>query len=141
MGRRKKDDQQVTAVLDTTDGLTAADTEGSIAVWTQRARAWGLLLGFGIGFGMAYQAGIPVVDAALRGILAAFVMSLLAWWCTLMVIQGLIRTALVRRNEERQKAYDEIIAAREAAAAAKAAEEAAADEEAGAYYDDQGGNP
>ncbi len=124
MAKKKKD---ASAKGDSTS------SDGAIAVWTQRARGWGLLVGFGLGFVVAHRAGLPLVDAALRGVLAAFVMSLVLWWCSLMVIQGLIRTVLVRRIEERDRAHAEIVSAQEAAAATSS------NSDPGLYGDNLGG--
>lgn len=95
-----------------------AEAPGMIALWTQRARGVGLLLGFAFAFLAARQAGLPWADATIRGVIGAFIMSVVAWWCTLLVIQSLLRTALVKRNEERYAAaHAAQLAAQEAAAA------------------------
>lgn len=73
---------------------------GSIGIWTQRARGVGLLLGFAVAFLVSRREGLPLSDAALRGVIGALVMSVIAWWCSLLVITGLIRTALARQNAE-----------------------------------------
>lgn len=99
------------------DNGREAGPPGMIALWTQRARGIGLLVGFAFAFLAAWQSGLPWADATIRGVIGAFIMSVVAWWCTLLVIQSLLRTALVKRNEERAAA---------ARAAALVAEEAAA---------------
>lgn len=85
-------------------GAAAADAggpgEGAIAVWTQRAKGIGLLVGFAVAFLVSRREGLPLADAALRGIVGALAMSVVCWWCSLMVITGLIRSALHRQNTE-----------------------------------------
>lgn len=73
---------------------------GAVGLWTQRARGIGLLLGFGITFWISRGEGLPTADAILRGVIGAFAMSLVCWWCALMVIQALMRTAVHRQNEQ-----------------------------------------
>ncbi len=79
---------------------TAAKDPGPIGVWTQRARGIGLLIGFAVTFLVSRNEGLPVADSALRAVGGALVMSVVCWWCALMVITGLIRTALARQNAE-----------------------------------------
>lgn len=81
-------------------GEAGAAGEGAIAVWTQRAKGIGLLVGFAIAFLVSRGEGLPLADAALRGVVGALAMSVVCWWCSLMVITGLIRSALHRQNEE-----------------------------------------
>ncbi len=73
---------------------------GAVGLWTQRARGIGLLLGFGIAYWISRGEGLPTSDAILRGVVGAFAMSLVCWWCALLVIQALMRTAVSRQNED-----------------------------------------
>ncbi|MCB0881000.1 MAG: hypothetical protein KDC33_02130 [Thermoleophilia bacterium] len=91
---------------------------GVIDLWTQRAKGIGLLAGFAVAFLVSYRAGLPWADATIRGVIGGLVMSVVAWWCSLMVIQGLIRTAMVNARLERDRAAAEAAAAAESVAAA-----------------------
>ena len=73
---------------------------GAVGLWTQRARGIALLLGFGIAYWISRGEGLPPSDAILRGVIGAFAMSLVCWWCALLVIQALMRTAVHRQNEQ-----------------------------------------
>jgi hypothetical protein len=93
-------------------GAASSDDPGAIGLWTQRARGVGLLIGFAVTFLVSRGEGLPVADSALRGVVGALVMSVVCWWCALMVITGLIRTALHRQNSEIAAAAREAAAAR-----------------------------
>lgn len=80
-------------------------------LWVSRARAGGALVGFALGMWVCDRAGIPLVDATLRSLVAAVGMSLVAWWSTLLVIQALMRTAAVQRRQEMETAMAELAAA------------------------------
>jgi hypothetical protein len=80
-------------------------------LWVGRARAGGALLGFVLGMLVCRRAGIPLVDATLRSLLAGAALSLVSWWSTLLVLQALIRTAAVQRHEEVAAAMAEVAAA------------------------------
>jgi hypothetical protein len=97
----------------TTSDSAGAGDGGPIAVWTQRARGVGLLIGFAVTFLVSHGEGLPLADSVLRGVLGAFAMSLVAWWCALMVIRALMRSAVARQN-------DDVRAAAEAAATQEA---------------------
>lgn len=98
------------------DKKGASDAErGVIDHWTQRAKGIGLLAGFAVAFLVSYRAGLPWPDATIRGVVGALVMSVVAWWCALMVIQGLMRTAVVNAKNERRRAAAEAAAALDAA--------------------------
>lgn len=73
---------------------------GAVGLWTQRSRGIGLLLGFGITYWISRGEGLPTSDAILRGVVGAIAMSLVCWWCALLVIQALMRTAVSRQNED-----------------------------------------
>lgn len=73
---------------------------GAVGLWTQRARGIGLLMGFGITYWISRGEGLPTPDAILRGVVGAIAMSLVCWWCALLVIQALMRTAVTRQNED-----------------------------------------
>jgi len=77
----------------------AESADGAVGLWTQRAQGIGLILGFGIAYWISRGEGLPTSDAILRGVLGALAMSLVCWWCALMVIQALMRTAVTRQNE------------------------------------------
>ncbi|MEQ8835040.1 MAG: hypothetical protein RIB67_11445 [Miltoncostaeaceae bacterium] len=81
-------------------------------LWVGRARAGGALLGFALGMWVCRRAGIPLVDATLRSLVGAAVLSLVAWWSTLLVIQALMRTAAAQRNQEIEVALAEAAASR-----------------------------
>jgi hypothetical protein len=84
-----------------------------VALWSQRARGVGLLAGFAITTLVSRGEGLPWADAALRGLLGAFAMALLCWWCALTVIRALLRSAAARQNAEIRDAAAQAAAARE----------------------------
>ncbi|HWH14057.1 MAG TPA: hypothetical protein VNT51_04875, partial [Miltoncostaeaceae bacterium] len=79
----------------------------------------GLLLGFAVTFLVARGEDLPLADAALRGVVGALAMSLVAWWSALLVITGLMRSAVSQQNAEIAEALRQAAAAREAAPAAE----------------------
>lgn len=87
------------------------DGPGAIGIWTQRARGVGLLLGFAVAYWVSRREGLPMSDAALRGVLGALAMSVVCWWCALLVITALIRSALHRQNEAHAEAARRMAAA------------------------------
>lgn len=100
------------------DGAKAAkdgEGPGAIGVWTQRARGVGLLIGFAVAFWVSRREGLPMSDAALRGVLGALAMSVVCWWCALLVITALIRSALHRQNEAHADAARRVADAQTAA--------------------------
>lgn len=118
MSRAKKAKDETPAV-ETEEGAEAA---ARMRLWVGRARAGGALVGFALGMLVCRRAGIPLVDATLRSLLAGAALSLVSWWSTLLVLQALIRTAAVQRHEE-------VAAAMAEAAAAQADRMAQEDEE------------
>ena len=80
-------------------------------LWVARARAGGALVGFLLGMWVCDRQGIPLVDATLRSLLAAAALAMVSWWCALLVIQALIRTAAVQRRAEIEAATAEAAAA------------------------------
>ncbi|MGD9571911.1 MAG: hypothetical protein AB7V62_08515 [Thermoleophilia bacterium] len=99
-------------------GAGGESAETPMAMWIGRARAIGALVGFAIAFWVCRRQGFPVADAALRGLVGAVAMSLVAWWSALIVIQALMRSAVAQAQREA------IEAAEAQAAAAQAAEDA-----------------
>jgi hypothetical protein len=100
-------------------GKGASDAApSSMAMWIGRARAAGALLGFGLAFYVCRNQGFGMTDAALRGLLGAVAMSLVAWWSALMVITGLMRAAAAQQQRELEAAAAEAAAAGQAAEAA-----------------------
>lgn len=71
----------------------------SLGLWMARARAVGGLVGFTVAFLVCRRAGLPLADAALRGLVGALVLWLVAWWCALTVVTALARTAAIQRAE------------------------------------------
>jgi hypothetical protein len=88
-----------------------AEAAARMRLWVARARAGGALAGFTLGMLVCRRAGIPLVDATLRSLLAGAALSLVSWWSTLLVLQALIRTAVVQRREEVAAAMAEAAAA------------------------------
>lgn len=88
-----------------------AEAAARMRLWVARARAGGALAGFALGMLVCRRAGIPLVDATLRSLLAGAALSLVSWWSTLLVLQALIRTAAVQRREEVAAAMAEAAAA------------------------------
>lgn len=84
--------------------------------WISRARGIGAILGFLIAFQVCRGQGFATSDAILRGLAGAVVMSLVAWWSALLVIQALMRSAAAQTHHEAQ------LAAARAAVAAQEAE-------------------
>jgi len=97
------------------EAVQADAAQGAISVWTQRARGVGLLLGFAVTFLVSRSEGLPVADSALRGVLGALAMSLVTWWSALLVITGLMRSAVARQNAEIADALRQAAATRDAA--------------------------
>ena len=100
-------------------------------MWIGRARGIGAILGFAIAFWVCRRQGFDVADAALRGLVGAVGLSLVAWWSSLLVIQALMRSAVVQTNREAEaaalaqaRAQAEVRAAAAASAAAAAGETA-----------------
>lgn len=89
---------------------------GAVGVWTQRARGAGLLMGFAVTTLVSRREGLPLADSALRGVAGALAMSLVCWWCALLVITALMRSALARQNAEIAEALAEAAATTAASA-------------------------
>ena len=73
-------------------------------MWIGRARGIGAILGFAIAFWVCRRQGFDVADAALRGLVGAVGLSLVAWWSALLVIQALMRSAVVQTDREAEAA-------------------------------------
>lgn len=73
-------------------------------MWIGRARGIGAILGFLIAFWVCRRQGFDVADAALRGLVGAVGLSLVAWWSSLLVIQALMRSAVVQTQREAEAA-------------------------------------
>jgi hypothetical protein len=69
---------------------------GPIRLWASRGRAIGGLIGFAVTTFVSWRTGLGLTDSALRGLLGALAFSFVGWWCALMIITGLMRTALRR---------------------------------------------
>ncbi len=96
-----------------TKGAAAA---GPMDAWISRARGIGAILGFLIAFQVCRGQGFATSDAILRGLGGAVVLSLVAWWSALLVIQALMRSAAAQTHREAQ------LAAAQAAVAAQEAD-------------------
>ncbi|MGE0028170.1 MAG: hypothetical protein AB7O78_04515 [Thermoleophilia bacterium] len=96
--------------------------------WVTRARGVGLVVGFLIVFLVCRDQGFPVADAILRGLVGAAVLSVVAWWSALMVIQALMRAAAAQTIREAELAAAQLAAARQEADAAMTRRAAPADE-------------
>jgi hypothetical protein len=105
---RAKGTKDETPAAEPEEGAEAA---ARMRLWVGRARAGGALAGFALGMLVCRRAGIPLVDATLRSLLAGAALSLVSWWSTLLVLQALIRTAAVQRREEVAAAMAEAAAA------------------------------
>ena len=70
----------------------------AVTLWAGRGRALGALIGFTVVLWISHRAGMGMVDAALRGLIGAVGFSLVGWWCALLVITGLMRTAAAPRR-------------------------------------------
>jgi len=68
--------------------------------WTKRARGVGGIVGFLVAYQVCRGQGFAQADAILRGLGGAMVMSLVAWWSTLLVIQALMRSAAAQAVRE-----------------------------------------
>ena len=89
-------------------------------MWISRTRAVGALLGFAIAFWVCRRQGFDMADAALRGLIGAVALSLVTWWCALLVIQALMRSAADQTRRAAEAAAQEAARARAQAAAAAA---------------------
>ena len=96
--------------------------------WVTRARGMGLVIGFVIAFMVCRNQGFPMADAILRGLVGAAVLSVVAWWSALMVIQALMRAAAAQAVREAEVAAAQMAAARQEADAVMARRGAAPDE-------------
>jgi hypothetical protein len=94
----------------------AAQAEASpMEEWVTRARGVGLVVGFLIVFLVCRNQGFPIADAILRGLVGAAVLSVVAWWSALMVIQALMRAAAAQARAEAEAAAAQMAAARQEA--------------------------
>lgn len=96
--------------------------------WVTRARGVGLVVGFLVAFLVCRNQGFPVADAVLRGLVGAAVLSVVAWWSALMVIQALMRAAAAQTVREAEQAAAQLAAARQEGDAVLARRGAPADE-------------
>lgn len=99
MGRRKGGDEPASGA-----GAAGAPVPVSLGLWIARARSVGALIGFGVAFLVCRRAGLPLADAALRGLAGALALWLVAWWCALTVVTALVRTAAEQRRERMAEA-------------------------------------
>jgi hypothetical protein len=109
-------------------GKTAAAEASPMEEWVTRARGVGLVVGFLVAFMVCRNQGFPLADAILRGLVGAAVLSVVAWWSALMVIQALMRAAAAQAVREAEAAAAQMAAARAEADAVMARRAAAADE-------------
>lgn len=77
-----------------------AEAETPMNTWVVRARGIGALLGFTIAFWICHRQGFPTTDAVLRGLIGAVALSLVSWWSALLVIQALMRAAVVQTTRD-----------------------------------------
>ena len=96
--------------------------------WVTRARGVGLVVGFLVAFLVCRNQGFPMADAILRGLVGAAVLSVVAWWSALMVIQALMRAAAAQAVREAEDAAARMAVARQEADAMMARRGAAPDE-------------
>ncbi|MEW6583345.1 MAG: hypothetical protein AB1416_11365 [Actinomycetota bacterium] len=75
------------------DGGGAKGSSSVVAMWVSRARAGASLLGFAIVTYVSRGAGMGWTDAAYHGLIGAVAFSFVGWFCALLVITGLMRTA------------------------------------------------
>jgi hypothetical protein len=68
--------------------------------WVARARGIGLVLGFAITFWVCRGQGFVLADAVLRGLVGAAILSVVAWWSALLIIQALMRAAVAQAQRE-----------------------------------------
>jgi hypothetical protein len=101
-------------------GTTAAAEASPMDEWVTRARGFGLVIGFAVAFMVCRNQGFPLADAILRGLVGAAVLSVVAWWSALMVIQALMRAAAAQAVREAQAAAAQMAAARQEADAVMA---------------------
>jgi hypothetical protein len=106
----------------------AAEEPSPMEEWVARARGLGLLVGFLVAFLVCRDQGFPLADAILRGLVGAAVLSVVAWWSALMVIQALMRAAAAQAVREAEEAAARMAAARQEADAVMARGGASADE-------------
>jgi len=106
----------------------AATEPSPMEEWVTRARGVGLIVGFVVAFLVCRDQGFPVADAILRGLVGAAVLSVVAWWSALMVIQALMRAAAAQAVREEAEAAARMAAARQEADAVMTRRGAAADE-------------
>jgi hypothetical protein len=110
-------------------GAKDAATEPSpMEEWVARARGVGLVVGFLVAFLVCRDQGFPMADAILRGLVGAAVLSVVAWWSALMVIQALMRAAAAQAVREAEEAAAQMAAARQEADAVMARRGAPQDE-------------
>jgi hypothetical protein len=96
-------------------GTAAAGEASPMEEWVTRARGFGLVIGFAVAFMVCRNQGFPLADAILRGLVGAAVLSVVAWWSALMVIQALMRAAAAQAVREAQAAAAQMAAARQEA--------------------------
>ena len=108
------------AAKDNGKGKGAATESSPMEEWVTRARGVGLVLGFVVAFMVCRNQGFPLADAILRGLVGAAVLSVVAWWSALLVIQALMRAAAAQAVREAQAAAAQMAAARQEADAVMA---------------------
>ena len=101
-------------------GTDAGGDASPMEEWVTRARGVGLVVGFLVAFTVCHNQGFPLADAILRGLVGAAVLSVVAWWSALMVIQALMRAAAAQAVREAQAAAAQMAAARHEADAVMA---------------------
>lgn len=110
-------------------GASRGGEEAAVAspmdMWISRARGMGAIIGFLIAFWVCRRQGFGLTDAALRGLIGAIGLSLVAWWSSLLIIQALMRAAADQTNREAHAAVAEAQARAAERATATAAGEGA----------------
>jgi hypothetical protein len=64
-----------------------------VQMWVSRSRTATALLGFLIVTFVSKGAGMDLTGAALHGLVGAVIFSFVGWFCALLVLTGLMRTA------------------------------------------------
>ena len=75
------------------DAKAAAAAPSVVRTWVARSRAVAALIGFSVVTYVSMGAGMDLTGAAMHGLVGAVVFSFVGWFCALLVLTGLMRTA------------------------------------------------